>query len=373
MVSVALVCLVVGLVAGFVIGHLWTRSRAALSALARAQVEAAAARADVARGGAAHDLAERQYAIEALVAPLQHALDEVTSQLHVVERDRLRAGAALEEQLAAVRSSADGLRTETSQLVTALRAPQVRGRWGELQLERAVEAAGLVEHVDYRTQVSVTGEDGMVRPDLVVTLVGGRDIVIDAKVAFAAYLEAMEASTETRRAERLRAHARQLRNHVDSLAAKTYWSAFESTPEFVVCFVPAEAFLDAALREDPDLLEHALSHNVVIATPSTLVALLRTIGYSWRQESLARNTAEISKLGRELHQRLSVMVGHLDKLGRSLSTAVGAFNSTVGTFEGRVLVTARRFADLSVVDNGVQQGLAPPEQILATSRAVSPE
>ncbi|UQX87753.1 DNA recombination protein RmuC [Jatrophihabitans telluris] len=366
MVSVALLCLVVGLAAGALIGHLYTRGRAALSALARAQVDAA-------RGGSAHDLAQRQHAIAAMVGPLQSSLDAVQAQLRLSERDRLSAQAALDEHLAAMRVTTEGLRTETSQLVTALRAPQVRGRWGELQLERAVEAAGMVEHVDYRTQVTVAGPDGTVRPDLVVTLVGGREIVIDAKVAFSGYLEAMEATTEARRTDRLRAHARQLRAHVDGLADKTYWDAFESTPEFVVCFVPAEAFLDAALRQDPTLLEHALARNVVIATPSTLVALLRTIGYSWRQEALARNTAEVSKLGRELHQRLSTMSGHLDKVGRSLSSAVTAFNSTVGAFESRVLVTARRFDDLSVVDSSAHGGLPAPEQILATTRAVSSE
>jgi DNA recombination protein RmuC len=272
-----------------------------------------------------------------------------------------------------MRVSAEGLRIETGQLVTALRAPQVRGRWGELQLERTVEAAGMVEHIDYVTQASVTGPEGTMRPDLVVKLAGGKHIVVDAKVAFAGYLEAMEATDDRVRSGRLRAHARQLRIHVDALAAKAYWDHFDPTPEFVVCFVPADAFLDAALREDPALLEHAFARNVVLATPSTLVALLRTIGYSWRQDALARNTAEVSKLGRELYQRLSTMTGHLDKMGRSLSAAVTSFNASVGTLETRVLVSARRLADLSVVDSQVDGRLRSAEQILGTTRSVAME
>jgi DNA recombination protein RmuC len=366
----AIVCLLVGLLVGtalgIVFGNLLTRNRAALSALAQAQVDAA-------RGSASGDLAARQHAIEALVGPMQQALDRVQAQLHISERDRLSATAALDEHLSAMRVTAEGLRTETSQLVTALRAPQVRGRWGELQLERAVEAAGMVQHIDYITQATVSGPDGNLRPDLVVKLVGGKNVVVDSKVAFAGYLEALEARDETTRAARLRAHARQLRSHIDSLAAKAYWNSFNPSPEFVVCFVPADAFLDAALREDPTLLEHAFGRNVVIATPTTLVALLRTISYTWRQDALARNSAEVSQLGRELYQRLSTMGGHLDKLGRSLSAAVGSFNITVGALERRVLVSARQLSDLSVVDTNAEGALSPPEQILGTTRVLTSE
>ncbi|MDQ1716733.1 MAG: recombination protein RmuC [Pseudonocardiales bacterium] len=370
MTSLALSCLVIGcvigLLAGSAVGYLLARNRAALSALAQSQV-------DSTRDFAGHDLAQRQRAIESLVAPMRDALARVQYQLHESERDRLAASSALDEHLAAMRVSAEGLRTETSQLVTALRAPQVRGRWGELQLERTVEAAGMVEHIDYVTQASVTGPEGTLRPDLVVKLAGGKHIVVDAKVAFAGYLEAMEATDDRVRSGRLRAHARQLRIHVDALAAKAYWDHFDFTPEFVVCFVPADAFLDAALREDPALLEHAFARNVVLATPSTLVALLRTIGYSWRQDALARNTAEVSKLGRELYQRLSTMTGHLDKMGRSLSAAVTSFNASIGTLETRVLVSARRLADLSVVDSQVDGRLRSAEQILGTTRSVAME
>jgi DNA recombination protein RmuC len=358
-----LLCLLLGLTLGGGLGYLLARSRTALSALAQAEV-------NLSLNATSEEMAQRQHQIESLLAPMRSALDRVQAELSQSERERLRAAAALDEHLSAMRLSSEGLRSETGQLVNALRAPQIRGRWGELQLERAIEAAGMVEHVDYRTQVSSPGPDGVVRPDMVVTLVGGRHIVIDAKVAFAGYLEAMEAADPAKRADRLRAHARQLRNHVDSLSEKAYWEAFDPSPEFVVCFVPADAFLDAALRVEPGLLEHGFARNVVIATPSTLVALLRTIAYTWRQESLAKNTAEVSKLGRELYQRLAGLDGHLEKLGRALAGSVAAFNASIGTLEGRVLVSARRLADLSVVDTHADGTLAPPEQILTTTRSV---
>jgi DNA recombination protein RmuC len=366
MTGTAFTCLLIGLLLGSGIGYLLARNRTALAALAQAEVDAA-------RNAADRDLAARQHAIESLVAPMREALQRVQAQLHTSERDRLAASAALDEHLAAMRVSSDGLRTETSHLVTALRAPQIRGRWGELQLERVVEAAGLVEHIDYVTQATAQTADGRVRPDLVVKLVGDKRIVIDSKVAFAGYLEAMEAGDEVLRAQRLRAHARHLRNHVHSLGSKAYWNNFTPTPEFVVCFVPADAFLDAALREDPGLLEYAFDRNVILATPSTLVALLRTIAYTWRQDALARNTAEVSRLGRELYQRLSTMGGHLDKLGRSLSAAVSSYNGAVGTLESRVLVSARRLSELAVVDPRADGELVPPEQILGTTRAITAE
>jgi DNA recombination protein RmuC len=366
MTATAFEFLLLGLLLGAGLGFLAGRNRAALSALAQARL-------DGARSTAAQDLTERQHAIEALVDPLQDALNRVQHQLHTAERDRLAATAALDEHLTAMRTSADGLRTETGQLVTALRAPQVRGRWGELQLERTVEAAGLVEHVDYVTQPSVPGVDGTLRPDLVVRLVGGKHIVVDAKVAFAGYLEALEARDGPTRTARLKAHARHLRAHIEDLGAKAYWNRFDPSPEFVVCFVPADAFLDAALRQDPSLLEFAFDRNVIVATPTTLVALLRTVGYTWRQQALADNTAQVSQLGRELYQRLSRMGGHLDRLGRSLNAAVDGYNSAVGTLEGRVLVSARRLADLAVVDPRVEGELPEPAQILSGTRTLTSE
>jgi DNA recombination protein RmuC len=350
------------------------RLREAFAALAgdalnrnnQAFAELAAAKLSALKTGADGDLAQRQQAIEGLVAPLRESLEKVERQLHDVERQRTGSYATLLEQIATMRQTSEQLRLETTQLVTALRAPQVRGRWGEMQLERAVEAAGMTEHVDYVTQATASGPDGTVRPDLVVRLVGGKHVVVDSKVAFNGYLEAMEARDEATRNARLKAHARQLRDHIDALANKAYFEHFVPSPEFVVCFVPADAFLDAALREEPALLERAFEQNVVVATPSTLVALLRTIAYTWRQEALAENAAEVHRLGRELYQRLSTMGGHIDKLGRSLTTAVGDYNKTVSSLESRVLVTARKMSELKVVDPA--EALKAPQQITETAR-----
>jgi DNA recombination protein RmuC len=286
--------------------------------------------------------------VASLVGPLADSLGRVERQLAEVEKGRAVSDTALREQVRAMTSTSELLRTQTSQLVTALRAPQVRGRWGEMQLERVVEAAGMTEHVDYVTQHSVRGDTGTLRPDLVVRLTGGKRVVVDAKVALSAYLAAAEADDEPTCDAQLKQHARQMRTHVDSLAAKEYWARFTPTPEFVVCFVPADAILDAALREDPELLEHAFSRNVVLATPTTLVALLRTIAYTWRQEALAANARQVHELGKDLYRRLATLGGHFDKLGRSLGTAVGAYNEAVGSMERMVLSKARQLAELGV-------------------------
>lgn len=341
-------------------GDALRRNNEAFVALAEARLAKSTTAAD-------SNLAQRQQAIEGIVGPLRESLDRVQHQLNSVERERAGSYSALLEQIGTMRQTSEQLRIETAQLVTALRAPQVRGRWGELQLERAVEAAGLTEHVDYVTQATASGDGGTVRPDMVVRLVGGKNVVVDSKVAFSGYLEAMEARDERTRAARLKAHARHLRDHIDSLGAKAYWERFSPAPEFVVCFVPADAFLDAALREDPALQEHAFLRNVVLATPSTLVALLRTVAYTWRQEALAANAAEVHQLGRELYQRLSTLGGHMDKLGRSLSTAVGSYNQTVSSLESRVLVTARRMTDLKVVSPDDE--LTTPKQVTDTARS----
>jgi len=329
--------------------------------------ELAAAKLSTAKATADGDLAQRQQAIEGMVTPLRESLERVQQQLRLVERERAGSYSQLLEQVTMMRTTSEQLQKETTQLVTALRAPQVRGRWGEMQLERAVEAAGLTEHVDYVTQASVTGPEGRLRPDMVVHLVGGKHVVVDSKVAFAGYLEAMEAKDEATRDARLKAHARHLRDHIDALGAKAYFEHFSPSPEFVVCFVPADAFLDAALREDPTLLERAFDQNVVVATPSTLVALLRTIAYTWRQEALAANAAEVHRLGRELYQRLSTMGGHMDKLGRSLTNAVGDYNKTVSSLESRVLVTARKMVDLKVVEPA--DTIEAPKQITEVTRS----
>ncbi|MBI1759436.1 MAG: DNA recombination protein RmuC [Actinobacteria bacterium] len=312
------------------------------------------------------DLAQRQQAIEGLVAPLRESLARVEGQIQAVEKDRVGAHEALLAQVGTMRQASDQLRLETAQLVTALRAPQVRGRWGELQLQRVVEAAGMVEHCDFVQQQTATSDDGAHRPDLIVQLAGGKQIIVDAKVAFGGYLEAMEARDEPTRAERLKAHARHLKMHVDALAAKAYWERFAPTPEFVVCFVPADAFLNAALEQDPSLLEHAFGRNIVIATPSTLIALLRTVAYTWRQESLTRNALEVHRLARDLYGRLATMGGHLEAMGRSLNTAVGKYNSAVSSLESRVLVTARKLNEMGVVDGELEA----PRQVETLARSV---
>ncbi|MGH3838719.1 MAG: DNA recombination protein RmuC, partial [Pseudonocardiaceae bacterium] len=316
------------------------------------------------------DATQRQQAIEALLSPVTQTLHRLDGQLRTVEKEREAAYAGLREQVGAMHRTSEQLQSETRQLVTALRAPQVRGRWGELQLERVVQLAGMVEHCDFSRQVTATDasgdDDALVRPDLVVHLAGGKHIVLDAKVPFGAYLEAVDATDPDRRFDRLAAHARHLRVHVDSLADKSYWQRFESTPEFVVLFVPGDPFLEAALQSDPALLEHAFERNVVIATPTTLIALLRTVAYTWRQEALARNATRVHELGRELHLRLATMGGHVTKLGKAIGGAVDAYNSTVRSLESRVLVTARRFVELEVVS----EQLDTPDQVERSPRTV---
>ena len=244
-------------------------------------------------------------------------------------------------------------------MVQALRAPQTRGRWGELQLRRVVELAGLVEHCDFTEQMTVGRLDERQRPDLVVHLAGGKNVIVDAKVSVSAYLEMTAASDDTEATKRRNAHARHLRTHIDQLAAREYWHALPATPEFVVLFVPAEPFLSAALDADPTMLEYAFEQNVVLATPNTLIALLRTVAYTWRQEALTENAQAVLDTGRELHQRLGTLGSHLAKMGGSLESSVKAYNQLIGSLETRVLVTARRFNDLNVVD----QTLPAPDAI----------
>jgi DNA recombination protein RmuC len=303
-------------------------------------------------------------------AAVSDTLGRLDAQLRSIESSRAQAYGGVLASLGDVRESTDALRTETNALVTALRAPHTRGRWGEMQLRRVIEAAGAVEHCDFSEQVTAVSDAGGLRPDVVVHLAGGKQVVIDAKAPCAAWLEAIEARDDATRVDRRRAHARQVREHVQTLGDKAYWSAFEPSPEFVVMFLPADAFLDAALQEDPSLQEFAFARNVVLATPSTLIALLRTIAYTWRQEALATSTREISQLGRELYQRLGTLAGHVDKLGRSLSGAVESYNQTVGSLESRVLVSARKFSQLGVAGDDVA---APAQVERLTRRLTAPE
>ncbi|HEX6676855.1 MAG TPA: DNA recombination protein RmuC [Actinomycetes bacterium] len=341
----------------------------ALARNSEAFVRLAESRLREASTAATGDLTNRQQAIEGLVGPLRDTLGKVEAQLHEVERGRAGAYASLLEQVATMRQTSEQLRLETSQLVGALRAPQVRGRWGEMQLRRVVEAAGMVEHCHFDEQATSTTSDGTLRPDMVVRLAGGKNVVVDAKVAFAGFLEASEARDEATRNARLRAHARHLRAHVDALAAKAYWERFDPTPEFVVCFVPADVFLDAALQQDPALLEHAFARNVVIATPSTLVALLRTVGYTWRQEALARNAREVHELARDFYTRLATMGGHIDAVGTALNSAVARYNRAVSSLESRVLVSARKLRELKVVE----ADLPGPRQVESLARSMQAE
>jgi DNA recombination protein RmuC len=313
------------------------------------------------------ELARRQQAVEHLVQPLRDTLGKVELQLTEAERARTSAQAELRQQVMSVGQASDALRGETARLVGALRAPHVRGRWGELQLRRTVEAAGMVRHCDFVEQEHLGGDEGALRPDMVIKLPGGKNVVVDSKVPMNAWLDAQEAIDDAARATRLTAHARSLRGHVDALASKAYWERLAPTPELVVLFTPADAFLDAALREDAGLLEHAFARNVVIATPSTLVTLLRTVAYTWRQEALAENAQQVLTLGSELYARLAKLGEHLRKLGGSLTRAVDQYNDTIGSVETRVLVSARRLRDLHVAD----QPLAEIPPVTAVPRRLS--
>lgn len=292
------------------------------------------------------DLESRQRAIDELVRPLKESLGRVDAAIRQMEEARAKAFGSLSEQVRALAQAQELLRAETANLVQALRTPAVRGRWGEIQLRRAAELAGMLEHCDFDQQVQVSGDAGRLRPDMIVRLPNGRQVVVDAKVPLKAYLEALEASTESERTARLKEHAAQLRAHLDRLAAKSYWNQFESSPEFVVAFIPGEALFSAALQQDPELIDYGAGRRVLLATPSTLIALLLAVAHGWREERLARNAQEIRDLGRTLHDRLRTFTEHLLKLGRNLEQAVAAFNDAAGSLESRVLVSARRFQDL---------------------------
>jgi DNA recombination protein RmuC len=305
----------------------------------------------------------------AALEPVHESLDHLHRLLTGMERDRATAHGELREQMGTVGQLSDRLREETAALVTALRTPHVRGRWGEVQLRRVVEVAGLVEHCDFVEQPAGTNDaDTGVRPDLVVTLADGRQVVVDAKVPFTGYIEAVQAPDEAVRRQRVATHARQLRAHVDQLAARRYPSAFRPAAPFTVLFVPSDGFLTTALEAEPGLLEHGFARDVVVATPSTLLALLRTVAYSWRQERLARDADQVLEVGRRLHARLTTLSGHLTRLGAAIGTTMARYNDTVGSYERSVLAAARRFDDLGVGESAVP---APPA-VEATVRTLRP-
>jgi DNA recombination protein RmuC len=307
-------------------------------------------------------LKEREVAFAQLVEPLRGALDRTEHQAQALERERSEAYTALRTQIESLASGQSQLQRETRNLVTALRRPEVRGRWGELTLRRLVELAGLSEHCDFTEQLHLFGQDGALRPDLVVHMPDSRDLVVDVKTPLDAYLEALEAPTEEGRQQALKKHAQQVETRVRQLASKAYWAQFEHSPEFAVLFLPGDQFLSAALAERPELLEGALKQGVIIATPSTLIALLKTVAHGWRQTAVAQNAELIRELGQELYRRLGAFTGHLERLGSRLGAAVDAYNSAVGSLERQVLPQARRFPDLGVTADAALPELGGVEQ-----------
>jgi DNA recombination protein RmuC len=301
----------------------------------------------------AADLAQRQQAIDALVAPIKDSLALMGAQLAGIEKERHGHYASLTQQLRQVSADHSRLQTETASLVRALRHAPARGRWGELQLRRVVELAGMLEHCDF-TEQETFGVEKRLRPDLIVKLPGGKSIVVDAKAPLEAYLDAHESADDGLRETKLKDHARQVRQHVTALGAKQYWAALENAPDFVVLFLPGEPFFSAALQYDSSLVEYAVSERVMIASPTTLISLLRTVHYGWQQERIAEEAQRISALGRELYERLATLGRHFEKVGGHLDKAVGAYNEAVGSLENRVLVSARRFKELGATAAGTE-------------------
>jgi DNA recombination protein RmuC len=346
------VALVVGVVTGGGIAWLVMRARVARLEGERDGHRASAARAD--------DLTS-------MLAPIRAGVEQSAQVLAQLDHRRAEHFGAVAERLDQVTQVSDALRGETQALVQALRAPQVRGQWGEMQLRRVVELAGMLEQCDFQTQVTVAGDDGIRRPDLVVRLSGGRSIVVDAKTPLSAYLDAIAAPDLSSRAARLQQHAQQVRAQVQQLAQKRYWAQFADTPEFVVLFLPGEAFFAAALEADPTLLDVGAGQRVLLATPTTLIALLRAAAVGWREARLADGAAELSALGRELHQRLSVMSEHFADVGGALGKAVDAYNRTLGSLDRQVLTSARRFEALGAASS---RAIDTPPAVTAATRTI---
>jgi DNA recombination protein RmuC len=336
-------------------------SMAQLSELARAQLREVQAEA---KG----DLDKRQQAVEQLVAPLREQLGRVDTQLLRLDQERRESRGRLETQLKTLAETGEKLRTETGALVTALRKPNARGQWGQMQLRNVVELAGMVRYCDFAEQTSVAGDEAALRPDLVVSLPGGKHVVVDAKAPLQGVLDAYQARDEEERQRHLRDHSRLLRRHVKSLADKAYWAGLDSTPDVVVMFLPGEHLYGAALEADPTLIEDAMARRVLIATPTTLLAMLRAIAYGWQQERVAESAQAISDLGRDLHGRLVKLSSLLGTLGSRLNSTVRAYNEAVGSYEARVLPAARRFEDHGSVAAG--RDLPELEQVTVSARSV---
>ncbi len=297
---------------------------------------------------AKRELSEREKAVEALVKPIRDALERSNKQITELEKSRSEAYGSIRTQLEAMNISQKSLRQETQNLVNALRRPEVRGRWGEITLRRLVELAGMVEHCDFQEQVHTVADGQIFRPDMIVNLPDGRDLVVDVKTPLDAYLEAAEAKNDTERKLGLERHARNVRSHIRALASKAYWDQFDESPEFVILFIPGDQFLSAALNEQPDLIEFALSQHIMLATPTSLVALLKAVAYSWRQVALADNAKEIRRLAEDLYGRLGTFVGHMNRVGKQLASSVENYNKAVGSLERSVLPGARKFTELGV-------------------------
>jgi DNA recombination protein RmuC len=314
------------------------------------------------------DLEARQKAVENLVDPVRESLNKVDAQIQQMEKERINAYGGLRQQVESLITTQKELQSQTGNLVRALRTPNVRGRWGEIQLRRVVEIAGMLPYCDFAEQETITGESGRLRPDLVVKLPGGKRVVVDAKTPLQAFLDAFETTDEDTRRTCLLNHARQVRDHINTLSGKKYWEQFESTPEFVVMFLPGETFFSAALEQDTGLIEHGVLNKVIPASPTTLIALLKAINYGWNQEKLARNAQAISEMGKELHDRLRKLAVHITGVGTNLDRAVDAYNQAVGSLESRVLVSARKFAELGA---SVAEDIPELEPIETTARALS--
>jgi DNA recombination protein RmuC len=308
-------------------------------------------------------------AIEEMVKPLAESLKQYQDHINALEQSRQRAYGTLEEQLKSLSTLGDKLKTETGNLVNALRAPQVRGRWGEVTLRRVVELAGMSEHCDFTEQVSVDTEGGRLRPDMIVHLPSERDVVVDAKVSLSAYLEALEADTEEKRQALLLKHSDQVRSHMMRLSQKAYWDQFAKAPEFVVMFIPGESFFSAAIEQQHELLEDGMSRQVVLATPTTLIALLWAVAYGWRQQQLAENAQEISRLGKDIYDRMGKLADYVLSIGKGLDQAVHAYNQAVGSMEARLYPAARRFKELGA---GTGEDIAAIKPVESTTRPLTP-
>ena len=365
--------IVVALVLGLILGG------AAVWSVVRARVDAARSEArhsrelleqvktDIPNAVKAASADASQSLVDVMVKPIADSLEKVDGKLQSLEKSRHEAHGQLREHLTTVTAGQDQLRRETASLVTALRAPATRGRWGELQLKRVCEMAGMIEHCDFEQQSSAETDDGRVRPDLIVKLPGGMNVVVDAKVPLEAYLKALEAEDDDERAAHFDAYGRHVRDHLRKLGAKSYQDNFSPTPEFVVLFLPSESFHSAALEQVPDLIQEGVDNKVLIATPTSLIGLLKVVAYGWRQERMAESAEEVAELGRQLHKRIGTMAGHFAMLGRAIGTTANAYNDAIGSLERQVLVSARRLADHGV-DSG--KDLDSPTQVDTAVRSL---